>query len=553
MQIKLPIFKEISKKKKEGFIKDLSDELIKVELMISNIENSVTKIDIEEEKSELEILKQEIENNTFTAEKMDTSLINIYQTMTDKLMNIKSRLDKYESLILLMNKASYLESSIKSSEAEKDLQKYTALCLELLNDIDNMNISIISKNKNIYEKVYQIIYDFIKLEIINTLKSEVLESIKKQNVGIYYINNLIRNDIERTKKGTFINNTKLLDRLNMLTSKNTSSTLASDVVNIDVIITLLLIEKDDKMLNTLKANMNNITSDYSKNLEKLETYLAFDGKINETKSELEELKDKLRNTNKTLKKKAISLLISTSLIIGIAVNLPSIGKGFNTKYVTTTDIYETGKEPISLTSYESRQNEITRTLKLYNKSEKSWSEIKRNYQTCDVTDIIMKSGNPEDYLNIDVESFDFSLSRVDTEIIDEECEEGRILTVVTQNHDSDYVFDEENYRIFLICAYIILVLGVVFFEISPIHYIVECVKLMEESDHETNKINEINKKQEELIQECKRYIKSNKDLENKYYELYNGEIKYLTNKELEDKIKSLLEINDTYKKELKQM
>jgi len=556
MQFEMPIFKGIKRKKKEGFISELSDELVNVEIMISNIENSEISIDIEQEKLELDELRQEIDANYITSEKVGTSIIGVYQSMTDKLMNIKSRIIKYESLILLMNKAYYLENACKSGEVAKDFNSFVSLCLEILTDLDKIKVSIVSKYKDSYEKIYRIIYEFIKIEISHTLESKVLESLVSQKTADYYINNIMRDEINNIKERTF-NNPKLISRLDMLTNKNTSSSLASDIVSKDVIFTIVLITNEEEVIKSLNSKMNGIRVQYGENLEEINSYLYSNsgsddpvGKIVQSKIDLEHHRQQLKETNKELKKKLIALIISTTLVTAIGLNLPSIGKHFNTKYVTTTEIYETGKEPISLSSYEEKASDIKRTLDIYSETYEDWGKTYTDYKKYDVTDVIIESVSEEDYLYIDVDSFGLKSYESRQENVTEESKEVRQLTVVKQDHVNGSILDEDDYRTFLIIAYLVLAFESIWETIGPLNNFIKCIKLINDGDSRATFVNIFYEELRKLIKECEKYIKSNKDLEAEYYSIYD-ELKYLTTEEIEDKLKSLTVQNSEYKKTLK--
>ena len=232
-----------------------------------------------------------------------------------------------------------------------------------------------------------------------------------QKTAVYYINNIMRDEINNIKERTF-NNPKLISILDMLTNKNTSSSLASDIVSKDVIFTIVLITNEEEVMKSLNSKMDGIRVQYSENLEEINSYLYSNsgsddpvGKIVQSKIDLEHHRQQLKETNKELKKKLIALIISTTLVTAIGLNLPSIGKHFNTKYVTTTEIYETGKEPISLSSYEEKASDIKRTLDIYSETYEDWGKTYTDYKKYDVTDVIIESVSEEDYLYIDVDSF----------------------------------------------------------------------------------------------------------------------------------------------------
>jgi len=230
--------------------------------------------------------------------------------------------------------------------------------------------------------------------------------------------------------------------------------------------------------------------------------------------------------------------------------LPSIGKHFNTKYVTTTEIYETGKEPISLSSYEEKASDIKRTLDIYSETYEDWGKTYTDYKKYDVTDVIIESVSEEDYLYIDVDSFGLKSYESRQENVTEESKEVRQLTVVKQDHVNGSILDEDDYRTFLIIAYLVLAFESIWETIGPLNNFIKCIKLINDGDSRATFVNIFYEELRKLIKECEKYIKSNKDLEAEYYSIYD-ELKYLTTEEIEDKLKSLTVQNSEYKKTLK--
>ena len=310
-------------------------------------------------------------------------------------------------------------------------------------------------------------------------------------------------------------------------------------------------------MKSLNSKMDGIRVQYGENLEEINSYLYSNsgsddpvGKIVQSKIDLEHHRQQLKETNKELKKKLIALIISTTLVTAIGLNLPSIGKHFNTKYVTTTEIYETGKEPISLSSYEEKASDIKRTLDIYSETYESWGKTYTDYKKYDVTDVIIESGSEEDYLYIDVDSFGLKASESEKENVTEQSKEVRQLTVVKQDHVNGSILDEDSYRTFLIIAYLVLAFETLWETIGPLDNFIKWIKLINDSDSRVSFVNIFDKELRELIKECEKYIKSNKGLEEEYYSIYD-ELKYLTTEEIEDKLKVLTVQNSEYKKTLK--
>lgn len=548
LQIQLP---KIVKKKKKQFLNDFNEELVKVKLMILTMED--VNIDVSEEKNEINALEEKINTKDFDEVELNPSLINIYQDMTNKLISIEKRLEKYGKLVLLKNKISYLENAIKSEEANKDLQKFIKLSIEILKSLKELNPSIISKNKEYYEEVYKVIYEFIKLELALTLESETLKELTKDISGIYYIDKLIREDIEEIQSYSYTENIKLIDRLNMMKNGSTSQTLSSNIVNKDVIISILLIKQKEKLLNSFQKSLNDIESNYNENLQNIEDLMGASQKRIE--ENIKEQEESLKKSNKELKKKLFSIALSLAVVFAIGKNIPSFSEYANTKVVTTTEIYEEGKEPVSLTSYEFTSKEITRILEIYGISYKNSGQNFCEKRTYDVTNVIIEDGVNQDYLNIDVEKFD--LKEIKTaesiELESPTFKEIRKLTVVTSDLDNpNNTFDENAYKSDLKIFYAILVLAS-FTKIGPINLLIQIIKKINTYDKITDIINLLVEENENLLKECKKYIHSNEDLEKTYYSIMNGEIKYLTDQEIEDKIKDLIKRNSEYKRILKNM
>ncbi len=555
MQIQLPIVKTLKRIIKRDFIEELSNEIIKIETIINNLKSSNININIEQEEKALETLKEDIKQK-----------IQAYQEMTDKLLKIEKQLKNYEKLNLIMNKALYLENGMKSEEAEKNITEFRKISLEILEEMKQAKANILTDNQKIYKRIYKIIYEFIKYEIINELESETLKHLKN-NIELHYINQCIKKNIESIKKEAFIEDPRLIDKLNMYINKSMSVDLTSTLINKNIIFTIVLIENGKKIEQSLKKRMNHIENEFSKNLETMKEYINEEledereikdhekdaeitkenkspkpkGSINRLKLEIEEQKEKLRKIRKSMKNKATLLVLSIMLVSGVAVTGPNIAKEDFTKYVTVTEIYENGKEPKKLTSYEHKTNGFNRELRIYGQ----YYYGDKNYEAYDLSDIIIEDGTTEDYLNIDIKTFNLKPSQTNYETV-EDREIERKLTIKTQNPNTA-LFDEEEYKNLMIWIYLVIAL----ITSLPITFGIKLIKLIKEEGLKERFSYEQQELLQELVKKCKKYIKANETLAKEYYEIYNGELQKLSKEELEDKISELIKENEGYKKTLK--
>lgn len=563
MQIQLPIVKTLKRIIKRDFIEELSNEIIKIETIINNLKSSNININIEQEEKALETLKEDIKQKIQAMETSQKLKIQAYQEMTDKLLKIEKQLKNYEKLNLIMNKALYLENGMKSEEAEKNITEFRKISLEILEEMKQAKANILTDNQKIYKRIYKIIYEFIKYEIINELESETLKHLKN-NIELHYINQCIKKNIESIKKEAFIEDPRLIDKLNMYINKSMSVDLTSTLINKNIIFTIVLIENGKKIEQSLKKRMNHIENEFSKNLETMKEYINEEledereikdhekdaeitkenkspkpkGSINRLKLEIEEQKEKLRKIRKSMKNKATLLVLSIMLVSGVAVTGPNIAKEDFTKYVTVTEIYENGKEPKKLTSYEHKTNGFNRELRIYGQ----YYYGDKNYEAYDLSDIIIEDGTTEDYLNIDIKTFNLKPSQTNYETV-EDREIERKLTIKTQNPNTA-LFDEEEYKNLMIWIYLVIAL----ITSLPITFGIKLIKeegLKERFSYEQQEL------LQELVKKCKKYIKANETLAKEYYEIYNGELQKLSKEELEDKISELIKENEGYKKTLK--
>lgn len=363
MQIQLPIIKKLKRIIKGNFIEEILDEIIKIETIINNLKGSNININIEQEEKALETLKEELKQKIQAIETSQKLKIQEYQAMTDKLLKIERQLKNYEKLNIIMNKALYLANGMKSEEAAKNIIEFRKISLEILEEMEQTKVNILTDNQEIYERIYKIIYEFIKYEITNELESETLKNLKN-NIGLYYINQCINKNIKSIKKEAFIEDPRLIDKLNMYINKSMSVDLTSTLISKNIIFTIALIENGKKIEQSFKKRMNHIENEFSENLETIKEYINEEpeeekyaettegsslpkpkGSINKIKLEIEEQKEKLRKIRKNMKNKAALLVLSIMLVSGVAVTGPNIAKADSTKYITVTEIYENGKEP----------------------------------------------------------------------------------------------------------------------------------------------------------------------------------------------------------------
>lgn len=288
----------------------------------------------------------------------------------------------------------YIESHL-SEINQNNISEYLEETKKLLKKLKYSSTVDYKSEEYLVKKVYQIVYQMIKLELIYTNQSSLLEEAREDSVERVYITKYIQSEIKSldstNKEYIFIN-----QKLNELKKDG----LKTNYLDKEL---LLLIEytQNKDLINNKINNLESLCEEFEK------CKLQAPTNLDEHKQAVEKYVHKTKQTFQ-------SLLIEVSKLAGIFTLIASLGVGgvvlskkiANTKiYKTTETLYDANLDTLfpTQTTYQESQKDATLIIQYY-----PWEESKNNHgylreiATYDVTNI--KYEDIKDYLSLDLNS-----------------------------------------------------------------------------------------------------------------------------------------------------
>jgi len=179
-------------------IEDNIKQLNKIQINSENYELAIEKIK--------ETVKQEVRNCYINYNKTETnfllqdSLIAIYQKAIKQLDKINMQItQEYEFYYKICAQCKHLNTKIENLE-NHNIEQLIKETLELLKNTKNSTVIDYNSEKDIVESVYELAYKMLKLELIYTNNTSLLDYIKHDVTDISYISRLIKTDINALNK-----------------------------------------------------------------------------------------------------------------------------------------------------------------------------------------------------------------------------------------------------------------------------------------------------------------------------------------------------------------
>ena len=376
--------------------------LNKVDIMINN----VNKLGMNTKKYK-EILK-EITNEVESSTKVSKSkwennasmvLICDYALGIKKLRALELELSEYEVYFKVINSCEYLLmkiDKIKTIDNKEEVKSYANEIIESLKSIKFSSTIHYSDEKKIVEKIYDVAYKIIQLEIMTFGNSEVYEYIKNCDIDIYFLDRCIRKDIELLNLKDE-SNKKVKEKVYEL-SRNGLDTNYFDIE----LIKLLMCNSDDinlkdniiKEINNLKKEINDVVKKYNESLS------GYKYSVEEQKCRL----TKIKKYKKEILRRITSTIVSSSIVVGSFFGIHTLMKKISTSQVypktTTTYSDEYGKKVKDDYSYVEKDEQDKTYIHVYTDwYDDFWKGTKKDIYTYDVSNIELE--NIEDYLDLD--------------------------------------------------------------------------------------------------------------------------------------------------------
>ena len=310
-----------------------------------------------------------------------------YTEALNQLREIEKELDEYTKYLVLYFKNKSIENELHKSTLIDNIDDYRKEIEKLLVDARTINISSLTKGSELVKNIYRTAYEIIKIELIQNGVSKLLNDMIKNQMGIEFINDFVREDLENIDL-TDDYNSDIKKRIDELSAKGINYSYADERLILSI-----LIRSDSRVID----NINN-------KLEQLELKKSIYSKSNDNfiiaanniEKSMEETKRKL----KISRIKSLSMAFIMLINFGIYKAGSAISKVSNTdtQYMTTREVYDTisGETRISEElEYKSGSNEVI--VKKYGEVSKSGSRKVVEYKLSDV-----ELENIEDYVDYDL-------------------------------------------------------------------------------------------------------------------------------------------------------
>lgn len=380
-----------------GKLKEIKDNLQKLEdikISIPTFKKAVENI-IKETEISIEN-NYKLFNNADQTLDLDEANAKVYSQANKEIDKLNQQIikeyDIYYKITMKYNKLLSLVDDVTEDNI-CDIVIDCRSILSLLKSSSNMDYSF---EKDITEKIYQLTYRIIKLELIYSNSAGLLYALKNptdQN----YITELIKEDINLLDKNH--PDTKLVkEKVNKLKENGLNNMFLLDK-NLIILLAILTDKNlshkvDSKFFNSLKNYI-----ELEKDMHKTELAIS-NSKVDEIKKSL-----KIHNL-KVFKKKvflSVNLLLVTSSIVGSAIAIGKLTESKENKVKTT--VYDSFTDKKEITErYEDLDTDIISLIEYSPWDEPGYfrDEYSRNVYTYDLEGIKKKYANIEDYLTSDL-------------------------------------------------------------------------------------------------------------------------------------------------------
>ena len=380
-----------------GKLKEIKDNLKKLEdikISIPTFKKAVENI-IKETEISIEN-NYKLFNNADQTLDLDEANAKVYSQANKEIeklnKQIKKENDIYYKITIKYNKLLSLVDDVTEDNI-CDIVIDCRSILSLLKSSSNIDYSF---EKDITEKIYQLTYKIIKLELIYSNSAGLLYALKNptdQN----YITELIKEDI------------KLLDENHPDTKlvKEKVNKLKENGLN-----NMFLLDKNLIILLAILTDKNLSHKVDSKFFNSLKNYIELEKDMNKTElaisnSKVDEIKKSLKIHNlKIFKKKvflSVNLLLVTSSIVGSTIAIGKLTESKENKVKTT--VYDSFTDTKEITErYEDLDTDTISLIEYSPWDEPGYfrDEYSRNVYTYDLEGIKKKYANIEDYLTSDL-------------------------------------------------------------------------------------------------------------------------------------------------------
>ncbi|MDE5539421.1 MAG: hypothetical protein K2J20_02920 [Bacilli bacterium] len=496
------------------------------------------KIDVSDDVQKLAEIKNSCdEKSSKNITQMEAEII--YQEGIKQLKGLKERLKRHEVYFDSYNSAEDISKELNEKNLDKEkIIVFARSTIALLQQIEASDTRDYNSERAIVEKVYGLAYNVIKMELINSGHSTVLDWIRNNNIASNYIIGLIEVDIALLDKAGIANDI----------IKDSVSELQKDSAGFSYLnegLILLLALHDEKNIKKIEASLLEIMKEITASNEKIETSK---NKTSEIERKIAELKETIRKSRlyKELGVTISLIAILVGLKYGTEKGMPLIG---HKEYKTNLEYYSSDatKDAPNYPEYIKKIKDFGQTTltayDVWRQENIFYGDYNRNIVTYDLTNIDIAA--LRDFLEYDFSNMQPETS-VETreELSTDELYDRAIVEIVrlTQDpNDTIFVPNEEAQHIFLV---IMATIGAILAGVGSIYVLVSVIKKLQTSSTTRLATKEKDNELTKSLEAYKRLCNENEDFSNKFLEMYQRFSDFIKNPTIKDEYQRILQLKN---------
>ena len=265
-----------------------------------------------------------------------------YSETLKRLKLLEDELSEKQVLVKIYFRISSLDNEVKKSidYSSEKIDLYVEESKKILEESNHIKNASLSETKKITLDIYNAIYEVIKLELLANGKSSLLNYMLSNKIGLEFLNDLVREDIELLKQKDLYNS-EVEKYVNEVSKEGIDYTYANEELILSI--TLLLDDRVNNRLKNRKVELKEEIDNFDKEKEENEN----------KKDELEEKRyNKSRRHTRNRAQASIGAIILALTCIGYKA-FPAL-----TKRECTDVTYKTTREAYDTVSDETRSEEI---------------------------------------------------------------------------------------------------------------------------------------------------------------------------------------------------
>ena len=368
--------------------------------------------------------------NIFDVEQLDGN-----QISEEQLTALETELLNYGQLLNVLQLLEKIELEFYGQkDVEKEEEHIKVAVKQIINNFNNLswleNING-TVEKQILTKIYGIIYNFMKKEVLYTNETSLFDYFSDKNSSKQFIGNFMKEDfvILNAKFKRLVKDE--LDDTYSTALLNININNVEDYYSLDNLKLILRYEQNEKKYKkSIYGRLDYLLKRYENNKNIIDSYQE---NIGYNKEHLEKLKDDLKQNKKNIRTRIWSIILSISIMTGVTFlssgdlkkhATDKVYKGIEKSYSSD---YGTKEKPIEVevSSNPTNSTKINVYSKVFNNL--------RTVSTYDVSDIELS--DIKDYLDLDLDNmpYDINLMLYDKDTTSSEYSE----VVITDINDKE--------------------------------------------------------------------------------------------------------------------